>query len=631
MDCPSENDFNLLSEENSDFDVLLSPASGKSDEDDEVFLGPVGHTEKCIAAGIDLNCKQEKSLQQTETLNWSPLNTDKFIEVFREANLLAQHYENHAKEKSEAMGSEIIHDKAVEQFIEESKLNLTLLKGIASSCSPRKMTSIIQNTPLKSHLPAIRNKQEDNSQASLGIPVKSPKKAAVQATRCFVQPLQSSLDSSLNNQEITACTETTNLKESPKDRPSINEPTKPMTSEKICPPKPPESKASGSMRKSDAPSVGKPLNRISSSASSIHSSLRTSPSVGRSLSLNLPLKTSKLPAPKTSRIAVPKSKLSNSTCATGAQSTKLIKPPSISKLSTPGKVNRQGPATQTVPCRESLQRIGSTASKKSDVPVKSSKAGNVPGQDQCSKAKPFPQPLQKSSDLQVPSPGTRSKITELKKTSVCHEFERGIAAGTPNKTLARGMLQTPNVPKRRVSMTPGTRPLSGLPTPQSRRLSSIPAFTPRTQPRLGSLSRQVTSKRNRSMSANGRVLERSKQKTPEKPEVLCSPNSSGDEMSASLVPGILNFSPDKSQTTCKDKAKEHVFEIPGKENLLVEINTKIRPIEDRLLIDLSNTPDQKRIVPVKVLEPLIDFSSPLILLSPVDKENVDVNSPLLKF
>ncbi|XP_072097630.1 G2 and S phase-expressed protein 1-like [Mobula birostris] len=629
MDCPSENDFNLLSEENSDFDILLSPASGKSDEDDEVFLGPVGHTEKCIATGIDLDCKQEKSLQQTDTLNWSPLNTDKFIEVFREANLLAQHYENHAKEKSKAMGSEIIHNKAVEQFIEESKLNLTLLKGIASTCSPRKMTSIIQNTPLKSHLPAIWNKHEDNSQACLGIPIKSPKKAAVQATGCFVQPLQNSLDSSsLNNQEITTCTETTNFKEAPKDRPSIPEPTKPMMSEKICPPKPLESKASGSMRKSDVPSVGKPLNRISSSASSIHSSLRTSPSVGRSLSLNLPLKTSKLPAPKNSRIAVPKSKLSNSTCVTNAQSTKLIKPPNISKLSTPGKVNRQGPGTQTVPCRESLQRIGSTASKKSDVPVKLSKAENVPGQDQCSKAKPFSQPLQKTS---VPSPGTRSKITELKKTSVFHEFESGIAAGTPNKALARGMLQTPNVPKRRVSMTPGTRPLSGLPTPQSRRLSSIPAFTPRTQPRLGSLSRQVTSKRNRSMSASGAVLERSKQKPSEKPEVLCSPNSSGDEMSAPLVPGILDFSPDKPQTTCKDKAKEHVFEIPGKENLLVEINTKIRPIEDRPLIDLSNTPDQKRIVPVKVLEPLIDFSSPLILLSPVDKENVDVNSPLLKF
>ncbi|XP_051889759.1 G2 and S phase-expressed protein 1 isoform X5 [Pristis pectinata] len=540
MDWPSENDFNLLSEENSDFDVLLSPASVKSDEDEEVFVGPVGHMEKCIATGIDLNCKEEKSVESTETLKWSPLNTDKFVEVFREASLLARRYENHAEEKTKEMGGKIMQNKLVEQFIEESKLNLSLLKDITNSCSPRKMTSIIRSTPLKLHLPGIWNKPEDNSQDCLGIPLKSLKKAAVQATSCSMQSQQNSGDSSsLNNKEIAACSETTNFGEAPIDQPPICEPTQPMTSEKLCPHKPPESKASSSMRKSGAGSAGRPLNCISSSTSS----LRTSPSVGRLLSQNMPLNTSKLKAPKNSRIAVPKSKISNSTCVTNAPNTKLMKPANISKLSTPGKVNLQGPGMQTV-SNKGLQTIGSTTSKKVDIPVKSIKAGNVPGQDQRSKAKPFLQASQKSN---VPSPGnTRSKTTDLKKQSACSAFE-------------------------------------------------------------------------------------SKRKPSEKPKVLCSPNSSGDEIFPPLVPCILDFSPDKPQTTCQEKAKEHASETLIKENLLFEINTKNRLIEDRPLIDLSNTPDQKRIAPLKDLEPLIDFSSPLILLSPADKENVDVNSPLLKF
>ncbi|XP_078276286.1 G2 and S phase-expressed protein 1-like [Rhinoraja longicauda] len=630
MDLSNGNDFNLLSEVNSDFDILLSPASGKSDEEDEVFLGPIGHMEKCVAVGIDLNRKKEKSSELPETLNWSPLNLGKFVDVFSEANLLAQHYENQVEDKSKEMGTKIMHNKSVEQFIEESKLHLSLLKGITSSGSPRKMASLIRNTSLKLHLPGIWNKSGDNSQACLVIPSKSPKKAAVQATNHSVQPTQSSGDSSsLNNEEIGVCTETTNFKEVLIDQPPICEPMQPMPSENLCPPKQSESKASSSMRKNSVSSTGRALNRVSSSTSSLHSSLCTSPSVGRSLSLNIPLKASKLQAPKNgSRIAAPKSRLSNSMCATNVPSTKLLKPTNTCKLSTPGKVNRQGLGMQAQ-SHKGLQRIGMTTSKKIDVPVKSSKAENVLSQDLCSKAKPSLQAAQKSN---VSSPGSiRPKVTQPKKPLVCSALESNIGASTPNQPLARGMLRTPNVTNRRVSMTPNARPLSGLPTPLNRRLSSIPAFTPRTQPRPGSLSRQSTSNQNHSMSASGAVLASKNQKPLEKPQVLCSPNSPGDEISPPLVPCFLDFTPDKTQTTCQEKAKNNAFEIQIKENLLVDVLTKIRKIDDCPLIDLSNTPDHKRIAPLKALEPLIDFSSPLILLSPVDKENIDVNSPLLRF
>uniref|UniRef100_A0A8D0LBA5 Uncharacterized protein n=1 Tax=Sphenodon punctatus TaxID=8508 RepID=A0A8D0LBA5_SPHPU len=54
--------------------------------------------------------------------------------------------------------------------------------------------------------------------------------------------------------------------------------------------------------------------------------------------------------------------------------------------------------------------------------------------------------------------------------------------------------------------------------------------------------------------------------------------------------------------------------------------------ENKPLIDLCNTPEVNKSLPLKPIAfgQLIDFSSPLISLSPeVNKENLD--SPLLKF
>ncbi|XP_067861457.1 G2 and S phase-expressed protein 1 [Heptranchias perlo] len=686
MDLQTDNDFNLLSEENSDFDILLSPASGKSD-DDEVFLGPVRHVEKCIAVGIDLNCEEEKSLNSTETVSWSPLNTDKFVEVFREANLLAQYYENHAEGKSKKMGNKKIQNKLVEQFIEESKLKLTLLKGISSPSCPRRETFVVQDSPLKLLPPSIQKRlQVCSSNTRPGFPLKSPKKAAVQVTYSSMQPQQScGTPSSLGSKDMTSCTENTVFKEAPSSEPLICGPTKLMTSEKLKPGtrltpsrrkyfnntcssedlpdtasitsdasdsplnssafgrrnksfaanqlslrKVSGSKASGAMKRSGTGLALRTLNHTSST-SSLHSSLHTSPSAGKAVSLNMPLNSLKLQALKNgSRIATPKSKSSSSTCATNVPNTKLMKPTNACKLTTPGKVNHQGSAMQT-PSKKGLQRIGSITNMKVDTKIYSNKAGNALGRGQCPKSKPSIVPSQASKKSSVPSPGTtRPKIMEPKKLS-CSAVESGIVASTPNKQPVGGMMQTPSIPNRPVSVTPGTRRLSALPTPLNRRMSGMTAFTPRTQPRPGSSSRQTTANRNRSMSASGAILA-SKQKQSSEPLVLCSSDSSEEKMSPPLVPCFLDFSPDKPQTTCQETAKENTTEAQMKEDLIIEVNTKSMQIEDRPLIDLSNTPDLKRVALPKALEPpLIDFSSPLIKLSPANKENVDVDSPLLKF
>ncbi|XP_078091637.1 G2 and S phase-expressed protein 1 isoform X2 [Mustelus asterias] len=687
MDEQTGEDFNLLSEENSDFEILLSPASGKSDDDDEVFLGPVRHVEKCVAIGIDLNCKEEGSLKSTETVSWSPLNTDQFVEVSREANLLAQHFESHVEGKSKKMENKMIRNKVVEQFIEESKHKLTLLKGISSPSCPRRETFVVQDSPLRFLPPAIQKSlQVCSSNARPGFPLKSPKKAAVQIINSSVQPLKDRGNPSLGNN--VACTGNTTLREVPSvkrptcpstkyvpsekpkpgtgltpsrkkhlnntassddlsDTASITSDTTSITSDasdslhssasshkngsfapnQVSQPKISGSKALGSLKKPNAGLTVRTLNHTSST-SSVHSSLHNSTSGGKAVSMNMPLNSSK---PQTSkngnRIAAPKSK-SSSTSAIDVPKTKLMKPVTTCKLTTSGTVNQQGLVMQTLPSKGS-QIIGSIEMKV-DAKNKSNQIVNVLGRDQCSKAKTSIVPSQTSKRSSAPSPRTtRPKITQPKKLLSCSAIESGREICTPNKLLAQGMLQTPTIRNRPSSVTPGTRRLSALPTPLSRRRSGIPSFTPRTQPRPGS-SPQATSHHNHSMSASG-TIRTSEQKTLRKPQILSSSGSSEEEMNLPLVPCFLDFSPDKPQTLCQEKPKGRAPETPIKENLLVEVCTKIKLIEDRPLIDLSNTPDRKRVAPMKAPEPLIDFSSPLIKLSPANKENMDVDSPLLKF
>ncbi|XP_072327588.1 G2 and S phase-expressed protein 1 isoform X2 [Scyliorhinus torazame] len=681
MDEETGKDFNLLSEENSDVDILLSPASGKSDDDDEVFLGPVRHVEKCVAIGIDLNCKEEESFKSTETVSWSPLNTDQFVEVSREANLLVQHFGGHVEGKSKKMGNKMIHNKVVEQFIEESKLKLALLKGISSPTCPRRETFIVQDSPLRFLPPAIQKSlQVCSSNTHSGFPLQSPKKAAAGIINSSVPPLQNCRNPSLGNNDV-ACTEYTTLREVPPGEQLTCASTK-VTLEKPKPgtgltpsrkkhlnlislsddqsdttgiisdasdslphscasgrkngsfapnqvsqPKISGSMASGSVKKHSAGMAVRTLNH-NSSTSSVHSSLHNSAS-GSRVSVNIPVNSSKLQTSKNgSRVSAPKSK-SSSTCAIDVPKTKLMKPTNTCKLATSGTVNQQGSVMQTLPSK-GLQIIGSI-DMKVDTKIRPNKVANVLGRDQCPKAKTSIVASQTSKRSSAPSPRTtRPKVTEPKKLLSCSAIESGIEACAPNKPPTRGMLQTPNAQNRPASVTPGTRRLSALPTPLSRRRSGIPTFTPRTQPRPGLSSHQPTANQNYSMSASG-AIRASEQKTLRKLQVLCSSSSSEEEISPPLVPCFLDFSPDKPQTMCQEKAIEHRSETPVKENLFIEVSTKIKHIEDRPLIDLSNTPDLKRVASMKAPEPLIDFSSPLIKLSPANKENVDVDSPLLKF
>ncbi|XP_048466498.1 G2 and S phase-expressed protein 1 isoform X3 [Rhincodon typus] len=621
MDEQTDQDFNLLSEENSDFDILLSPASGKSDDDDEeVFLGPVRHVEKCVAVGIELNCKEEKYSKATETENWSPLNTDQFFEVSKEANLLAQHLENQMEGKSKKMGNQMTHNKMVEQFIEESKLKLTLLKGISSPSCARRETFVVQDSPLRLLPPAIQKRLQVNSlDAQPSFLLKPSMKTTILATNSSMQPQQNCGNSSFVNNDVP-CTENNTLKEDPSVEQSKYAPTKYIASEKVSEPNVSGFKASGSMTKHSTGSAARTLNHTSSSTSCLHSRLHNSSSGGRAVSLTMRPNASKLQTLKnSSRIASPKIKSSSSTCTIDAPRTAL-KPANTCKLTASGMMSRKGTGLQSLP-NKSLQRISSTDMNVDK--VKSNQIVNALGRDRCPKTKASVVNSQAVKRSSAPSPGTtRPKIIQPKKLLSCSAVECGIEARTPNSPPTRGMLQTPTVTNKLASVTSATKRLSALPTPLNRRRSGIPTFTPRTQPRPAS-SLKVTTTRNRSMSASETILVR--EQILRKPEGLCSSESSEEDLSPSRVPCVLDFSPDKSQ-----EALKHISEPQSKENFTVE-GTKNKQIQDRPLIDLSNTPEINRVAPMKAPELLIDFNSPLIMLSPANKENVNMDSPLLKF
>ncbi|XP_007453964.1 PREDICTED: G2 and S phase-expressed protein 1 [Lipotes vexillifer] len=129
MEFPKKDDA-LLADEKFDFDLSLSSSSAS--EDDEVFLGPVGHKERCIAASLELNRQipEEPPLPASEShFTWSPLTGEKFVEVYKEAHLLALQIQSNSKAKATpAATPEDPGSQGVEGFIQESQLKIHLFE-----------------------------------------------------------------------------------------------------------------------------------------------------------------------------------------------------------------------------------------------------------------------------------------------------------------------------------------------------------------------------------------------------------------------------------------------------------------------------------------------------------------------
>ncbi|KAM6090796.1 G2 and S phase-expressed protein 1 isoform 2-T3 [Theristicus caerulescens] len=641
--------FPLLTDEKFDFDLSLSPASGN---EDEVFVGPLGHKEKCIAVNIEAKKSAEKKSAPAsdDKLMWSPLTGEKFVEIFKEAHLLALQIQTGSKnEQTKISQSEEQENKIIEKFVEDSKSKLKILRNQNIEKSPRAVkreTYCVWESPACQLPPCFQKESDkllsdDKTHALHTPPNRSPVKIRVSPTKIA--------SSSLTQEPKTKQRNTKTTGKLPMAKPSstlgksnlltIEKPgLKKITHLKL------PGVASGLTRKTTSS-----LSSVSSVNSSLNSSLPISP-IGKNgkssmsskasvsgskvssstnrLALVRPTGVSSLQAANTeksrkqarsasiprisSAVSLAKSSASaTSSEAVGSGIQRLSSVPSLQKLC---QQNKDGSATKGSLCPKPKARVLSVPTSQTKVPVKTRDT-----------------PPNKSAPKATPSLGL----------TFCGTLGSAMAVSTPLKASEDGIFQNSCFPERSVSMTPASLKRSGLPTPV-RRVSGFPAVTPKTAPRMAFSPHAASVHQSCSFSTKKTLTAGSKQTKVSKTQI----SSSEDDISPPpVLPLALNFSPEKTAAEVvenKSKEAEIQNQLPEEkqtEALLVDIGVdKSLPhtleCESRPLIDLSNTPEVNKITPLKPIfsgqVKLIDLSSPLITLSPdVNKENLD--SPLLKF
>ncbi|MGH0155444.1 UNVERIFIED_CONTAM: hypothetical protein FKN15_062827 [Acipenser sinensis] len=149
--------MSLITEETFDFGVD-SPSDSLEvslEEEDEVFIGPVKHIERCVAKSIDLNIQKSGESQRRRRRSkrglwsWSPLSADKLEEISREANRLAMQLEKSSLKENTGLGGRNTPSG-------EARAKLRVLKEHRKTPrSPRRETYLVKNSPVKSLLPSV--------------------------------------------------------------------------------------------------------------------------------------------------------------------------------------------------------------------------------------------------------------------------------------------------------------------------------------------------------------------------------------------------------------------------------------------------------------------------------------------
>lgn len=108
----------------------------------------MGHKERCIAASIE--AKKCVSASDDKFM-WSPLQGEKFVEIFKEAHLLALQIETGSKNKETKISqSEEQENKIVETFVDDPKSKLKILRNKNIEVTPRAVkreTYCVQDSP----------------------------------------------------------------------------------------------------------------------------------------------------------------------------------------------------------------------------------------------------------------------------------------------------------------------------------------------------------------------------------------------------------------------------------------------------------------------------------------------------
>ncbi|XP_027447535.1 G2 and S phase-expressed protein 1 isoform X3 [Zalophus californianus] len=619
MDVPKENDILLLADEKFDFDLSLSSSS--ANEDDEVFFGPLGHKERCVAASLELNhhIPEEPLVPASEShFIWSPLPGEKFVEVYKEAHLLALQIESKSKNKAaQDVTAEDLWSQGVERFIQESKLKISLFeKENEMKKSPKSLkreTYYLSDSPLRD--PPLQGTQTPSGMVLPSAPAQT-------------QGRPHSPHSSLPVEPSTA-----------------HPPNQAGTQKKV-------------ISKLVRPRA------FSVRGKNIHVAAEQNPELIRAQSLSATLKPEQEP-----RKRIPASP-SNMKILNEKESHRDVPPDKssatreLASLPAGGSHLVQGKRSLPVPnklgLKKTLLKLPGCAGGLSR---KFSSSGSVSAVISRACASP-------AAGRGEPPDSATPKSCRAQRPQSCTSAGRVVVHNTPARHSSVA------APQSLVSSTrtpTSTKHVSALPTPASRRLSGLPFMTPKTVPRalaspLCVPARWRSSEPQKKSSVRAAPTRETHSKATSRREDS-SPDGSLSPLSA--VPQALNFSPEKTGLTLSGSISTEVVldaaqppgDTPTSEAILVDIkldqlaitpkaeSTALIDIplidfcnspeghvvlgsESRPLIDLLiNTPDMNRNTaskPPQEVGQLIDLASPLIQLSPeADKENMD--SPLLKF
>ncbi|XP_030336432.1 G2 and S phase-expressed protein 1 isoform X2 [Strigops habroptila] len=673
------SDLPLLADEKFDFDLSLSPASGS---EDEVFIGPLGHKEKCVAVNIAAQSAEKKSAPASDDkLMWSPLTGEKFVEIFKEAHLLALQIETGSKnEQTKIKQSEESENKITETFVEDSKSKLKVLRNQNIEASPRAVkreTYCVWESPA-CQLPPCFQKESDKllSDAETHVlhtlPDKSPVKILVSPTKIASSPLTQAQKTKERNIKATgklpmAKPSSTLGKSSllTTEEPKLGKHTNISTkgdlnsmasSEDLISDKSSaysevfESSFSGSSSAQNKkalpapskpglkkvthlklPAVGLPrkttssLSSFSSINSSLNSSLPISP-IGKngksSMSSKVSVSGSKLSS-STNRSALVRPTKASSLQAANAEASRSqarsVSTPKISSAASLGKSSASATSSEA---------IGSGIQRLSSAPSLQNKDGSAPKGSLCPKPKARALSVP-TSQTKVPvktgdTPSNRSVPKAIPSIGLtfCGTFGSAMAVSTPVKASEDGFFQNAFFSERSVSMTPASLKRSGLPTP-ARRISGFPAVTPRSVPRMAFSPRAASASQNFSFSTKKTLRAGSKQTKESKTEVS---SSEDDTSPPPVVPLALNFSPEKNATEEVEKLKESEVE-----NQLAEEKKA-----EAILVDIGVDKSLPHILECEN-RPLIDLSNTpevnkITPLKPVFSGQVkliDLSSPLI--
>ncbi|XP_036962290.1 G2 and S phase-expressed protein 1 isoform X2 [Acanthopagrus latus] len=747
MECRANSDLLFLTDEKFDFDVTLSPASSNGDEDeDEVFVGPVSHTEKCVSVNVAKRLENSR----TGTLgSWSPLSGDQLEAVCQEAHRLADQLQGSELSQLHSEGDETTNmntDTTTdrEEFVQDVEAKLGVLGQTARTLSPiKRETFCVQDSPMKQLPPAVQRRLLRGSSINTATrpasaasstrhasAASSTRHASAASSTRHASAASSTRHTSANTSLFTHRAPSTRLSTSSpvavaKSQPKMglrgkatlgvvlpSKPAAPTTScsasksrvekTRLQPP----SKTVGGWRRS-------PSSRSSSRAESSEDLLSDAASVASDISdssLNSSLLGKrtlvpptkgvvknlsgvKVPPPQSRRVTDRKNTSSSSSSVSSFNSSLSISP-AKGKLNS--SINRSM-SSSTGPTPSSISRpANNSRPRRSTVYSTTEPAPSTAGRRSLSaQAK---RPLEAEYiKAKRSTPLKRAEATPLQVTPAKRVLER--TASIPSTALVRpqsglktrskpeavvpptpsgGVRGVPSVddislkPKRLMSassveslpqkpsagpLTPSTgscrslqmkaRRPSALPTPMRRRMSAIPVATPtnqnrHTRPPLDSHSVPcpASAKRERSCSPAP--------KHTQEVEVVDAPEIrpfylEEEEEEAPAAPPSSPPQPDQSESTDNEALSQGLSE-PNKnlieletteesnnktqEVLLLDLPAPTLQPQEKLLIDLTNTPDLIRTSnKTCTTNQLIDLSSPLIKWSPEDKR--ENNAPLI--